>query len=175
MPALTGSLQHLNGSPFFAHQKKRIFLFFLWGDAVRNRPQNPAPGGCLFSTRKSRSEVSGRQEFGEENCLGKERVGWTGQKKEKRMRKKKVGWRAHAHPIARQCLRGFDISFWAAANGGLSGVCHCLAALPRNRPNSAFIAFFLPFSAFFSLFQWARGSPDKTRKRRKKAFFLGFS
>ena len=27
-------------SPFFARQKKRIFLFFLWGNPVQNRPQN---------------------------------------------------------------------------------------------------------------------------------------
>ena len=58
-------------SPFFARQKKRIFLFFLWGDLVQNCPQNPAPGGCLFSTRKSRSEVPEREDFGEEDCLGK--------------------------------------------------------------------------------------------------------
>ena len=76
-------------SPFFARQKKRIFLFLLWGDLVQNRPQNPAPGGCLFSMRKSRSEVPEREDFGEENCLGKggaDRV-----KKGKKDAQKKVG------------------------------------------------------------------------------------
>ena len=72
---------------FFARQKKRIFLFFLWGDPVQNRPQNPAPAGCLFSTRKSRSEVPERGDFGEENCLGK--GGADREKKEKRMHKKR--------------------------------------------------------------------------------------
>ena len=38
-----------------------IFLFSPWGDPVQNRPQNPAPAGCLFSTRKSRLEVPGGQ------------------------------------------------------------------------------------------------------------------
>ena len=41
---------------------------------ARPRPepkQNPAPGGCLFSTRQSGSEVRERGDFGEENCLGK--------------------------------------------------------------------------------------------------------
>ena len=37
-------------------KRKRIFLLFLWGDPVQNRPQNPAPASCLFSTRKTRSE-----------------------------------------------------------------------------------------------------------------------
>ena len=61
-------------SPFFARQEKRIFLFFLCGhcgDPVQNRPQNPAPAGCLCSTRKSRLEVPERGGLGEENCLGK--------------------------------------------------------------------------------------------------------
>ena len=63
--------EHTIDSPFFARQKKRIFLFFLGGDLVQNRPQNPAPASCLFSTRKSRSEVPEREDFGEENSLGK--------------------------------------------------------------------------------------------------------
>ena len=74
-------------SPFFARQKKRIFLFFLWDDPVQNRPQNPAPAGCLFSTRKSRSEVPERGILGKKIAWG--RVGRTGQKKEKRMHKKR--------------------------------------------------------------------------------------
>ena len=76
-------------SPFFARQKKRIFLFFLWGDLVQNRPQNPAPAGCLFSTKKSRSEVPEREDFGEENCLGK--GGADRAKKGKKDAQKKVG------------------------------------------------------------------------------------
>ena len=74
-------------SPFFARQKKRIFLFFLWGDLVQNRPQNPAPAGCFFSTRKSRSEVPERGDFGEENCLGKG-AGGQGKKRKKGCTKK---------------------------------------------------------------------------------------
>ena len=73
----------------FFRAQKRIFLFFLWGDPVQNRPQNPAPGGCLVSTRKS---IDLRSQ--EDRILGKKsawgRVGWTGQKKEERMRKNKV-------------------------------------------------------------------------------------
>ena len=61
------SLAHL----FSRTRKKGFSSFFLWGDPVQNRPQNPAPGGSLFSARKSRSEVPERQDFGEENWLGK--------------------------------------------------------------------------------------------------------
>ena len=54
-------------------RKKRDFpFFFLRGDPVQNRPHNPAPVGCLFSTRKSRPEVPERGDFGEENCPGKD-------------------------------------------------------------------------------------------------------
>ena len=56
---------------FCAPEKKRISFFFMWGDPIQNRARNPASGGCLFSTRKSRSEVPERQNLGEENCLGK--------------------------------------------------------------------------------------------------------
>ena len=72
---------------FRAPEKKRIFLFFLWGDLVQNRPRNPASASGLFSTRKSRSEVPERGAFEEKITWG--RVGRTGQKKEKRMRKKR--------------------------------------------------------------------------------------
>ena len=72
---------------FSRARKKRIFLFFLWGDPVQNRPQNPAPAGYLFSTRESRFEVPESGDFGEENCLGKGGVD-RAKKKEKRMRKK---------------------------------------------------------------------------------------
>ena len=51
---------------------------------------------------------------------------------------------------------------WAAGcnKWGLKG---CLAALPGNRPKSAFFALFLPFPP---LFQRVRRAPDKSRKRR---------
>ena len=78
---------HLFRAP---EKKKRIFPFSPVG---RRRPEpssKPAPGGCRFSTRKSRSEVPVRQDFGEEIASG--RVGWTGQKKEKRMHKKRWAW-----------------------------------------------------------------------------------
>ena len=68
---------------------KKDFPFFLWGDPAQNRPQNPALAGCLFSTRKSRSEVPGRGEFWEENCLGKGGVDRA--KKGKKDAQKKVG------------------------------------------------------------------------------------
>ena len=67
--------------------EKKDFPFFLWGDPVQNRPQNPALASCLFSTRKSRSAVLDRGEFGEEHCLGKGAVDRA--KKEKRMHKKR--------------------------------------------------------------------------------------
>ena len=76
-------------SPFFARQKKRIILFFLWGDPVQNRPQNPAPAGCHFSTTKSRCEVPERGDFGEENCVGK--GGADKAKKGRKDAQKKVG------------------------------------------------------------------------------------
>ena len=61
-----------------------VFPFFLWGDPVQNRPQNPAPASCLFSTRKTRSEVPGRKLPGE---------GWggQGQKTEKKRMYKEGG------------------------------------------------------------------------------------
>ena len=43
------SIPHL----FSRARNKRIFLFFLWGDPVQNRPQNPDPADGLLSTRKS--------------------------------------------------------------------------------------------------------------------------
>ena len=39
---------------------------------------------------------------------------------------------------------------------------------------SAEIGLFRPFSAFFGLFRRARTAPEKSRKRRKKAFFLRY-
>ena len=39
---------------------------------------------------------------------------------------------------------------------------------------SAEIGLFHPFSAFFTLFRRARRAPGKSRKRRKKAFFLRY-
>ena len=86
---LKPSLITKENSPFFARQKNRIFLFFLWGDLVQDGPQNPAPASCLFSTRKSRPEVPERGDFGEENCLGK--GGADRAKKGKKDAQKKVG------------------------------------------------------------------------------------
>ena len=57
---------------------------------------------------------------------------------------------------------------WGCNKWGLKG---CLAALPGNRPKSAFFPLFLPFSA---LFRRVRRAPGKSRKRRKKAFFLRY-
>ena len=51
------------------------FFFILWVDPVQNCPQNPAPAGCLFSTREkcreSAFEVAEKGDFWEEHCLGK--------------------------------------------------------------------------------------------------------
>ena len=52
-------------------------------------------------------------------------------------------------------------------NGGLRGV------WPPSR-KSAEIGLFCPFSAFFALFRRVRRAPGKSRKRRKKAFFLRY-
>ena len=73
-------------SPFSRARKKGFSFFFLWGDPVQKGPQNPAPAGFLFSTRKGGSEVPERGDFGEENCVG--RVGRTGREKEKGCTKK---------------------------------------------------------------------------------------
>ena len=45
-----------------------------------------------------------------------------------------------------------------------------------GRPSwkSAEIGLFRPFSAFFALFRRVRRAPGKSRKRRKKAFFLRY-
>ena len=69
----------LSRPTFLARQKKRIFLFFLWGDLVQNRTQ----------TRKSRAEVPERGDLGEENCLGKGGVDKA--KKGKKDAQRKVG------------------------------------------------------------------------------------
>ena len=74
---------------FSRARKEGFSFFFLWGDTVQNCPQNPAPAGCLFSTRKSRSEVPERGDFGEEKCLGK--AGADRAKKGKKDAQKKVG------------------------------------------------------------------------------------
>ena len=60
---------------------------------------------------------------------------------------------------------------WAAANGGvtnggLRGVCPPFLEIGRNRPFSPV------FCTFFALFR--RLTPAKSRKRRKKAFFLRY-
>ena len=61
-----GALTHL-----FSRARKKDFPFFLWGNPAQNCPQNTACAGCLFYTRKTRSEVPERGDFGKENCLGK--------------------------------------------------------------------------------------------------------
>ena len=85
---VSGNFSKFQDSPFFARQEKRIFLFPLWGNPAQNRPQNPAPPGCPFYTRKSRCEVPERGDFGEENCLGKGGVD-RGKKGRKDAQKKK--------------------------------------------------------------------------------------
>ena len=74
-------------SPFFAHQKKRIFLFFSCG---------ATPSGTVPKTQplEVASSLQDREDlrFQEDRIWGKkiawERVGWTGQKKEKGCAKK---------------------------------------------------------------------------------------
>ena len=66
--------------------KKGCSFFPLWGDPVRNRPQNPAPAACLFSTRKSRFEVPERGILGKKIAWG--RVGVERAKKKKKKGKK---------------------------------------------------------------------------------------
>ena len=56
---------------------------------------------------------------------------------------------------------------WVCKKWGLKG---CLAALPGNRPKSAF----LPFFCLFAFFRRAQTAPGKSRKRRKKAFFFRY-
>ena len=61
---------------------------------------------------------------------------------------------------------------WGCNKWGLKG---CLAALPGNRPKSAFFA---PFSAFFALFRRVRRAPGKSRKGGKRpssSDILGFA
>ena len=74
---------------FLARQKKKDFPFFPLGDPVQNRPQNPAPAGCLFSTRKSRLRSQKEAIIGKIIAWG--RVGGQG-KKGKRVRKKGGHW-----------------------------------------------------------------------------------
>ena len=73
---------------FSRAREKGFSFFFLWGDPFQNRPQNRAPGGCLFSTRESRSEVPERGDLGKKIAWEK---GWVdkAKKKEKRMRKER--------------------------------------------------------------------------------------
>ena len=63
---------------------------------------------------------------------------------------------------------------WAAANGGVTN--GGLRGVWGGRPSwkSAEIGLFRPFSAFFALFRRVRRAPGKSRKRRKKAFFLRY-
>ena len=63
------------------------------------------------------------------------------------------------------CL--FSVGFWSAANGGLRGVWPPVLEIGRNRPFSPFFCLFCPFPE-------GRRAPGKSRKRRKKAFFLRY-
>ena len=56
---------------------------------------------------------------------------------------------------------------WGCNKWGFKG---CLAALPGNRPESAFFARFLPFSPFSGGCE----APGKSREQRKKAFSLRY-
>ena len=67
----SGSRKSWNNSPFFRAPEKKDFLFFFCGATSSRTVPQPSPAGCFFSTRKSRSEVPERGDFGEENCLGK--------------------------------------------------------------------------------------------------------
>ena len=59
-----------------------------------------------------------------------------------------------------------------AANGGVTNGGLGASGLPSWK--SAEIGLFRPFSAFFTLFRRVRTAPGKSRKRRKKAFFLRY-
>ena len=59
-------------SHLFSRARKKGFSFFACGGTLSRTV--PKTAGCLFSTRKSRSEAPERGDFGEENCLGKSRV-----------------------------------------------------------------------------------------------------
>ena len=74
--------------------------------------------------------------------------------------------------IAAFCRLSWSNMSWAAANGGvtngsLRGVWPSFPEIGRNRR-------FRPFSALFALFRRVRRAPGKSRKRRKKAFFLRY-
>ena len=60
-------------------------------------------------------------------------------------------------------------SDWAAANGGVTngGLRGVWPPIGRNRP-------FSPFFCLFTVFRRVRRAPGKSRKRRKKAFFLRY-
>ena len=74
---------------FFARLKKKDFPCFCVGPEPSPKL---SPAGCIFSTRKSRSEVRERGDFGEEKCLGK--GGADGTKKGTKDAQKKVGFNA---------------------------------------------------------------------------------
>ena len=58
---------------FWRAREKRIFLVLLWGNPVQNHPKTQPlqVPFSLLDSRKSRSEVPERGDFGEENCLRK--------------------------------------------------------------------------------------------------------
>ena len=81
-------------------------FFSLMGDPVQNRPQTQPHASCLFSARKERVDLR----FLKEGILGKKiawgRVGWTGQKKEKRMRKTRLNMAVLLADLTLQCILG---------------------------------------------------------------------
>ena len=101
--------------PFFARQKKRIFLFFLWGPKTQ-------PLEVAFSLRE---RVGLRSQKG--RILGKKiawgREGRTGQKKEKRMHKKRWVPAETSH-------------FMGSCRGGLPAVVSSPLATPDSWPSS---------------------------------------
>ena len=74
--------------------------------------------------------------------------------------------------LSKTFLWACKILLWAAANGGvtsggLRGVWPPFLEIGRNRP-------FSPFSALSAVFWRVQRAPGKSRKQRKKAFFLRY-
>ena len=79
--------------------------------------------------------------------------------------KKTISWQIQTHYLS-----------WAAANGGVTngGFKGCLAALPGNRPKSAFFALFLPFSTYPGGAEEHLENPENGGKRPLSSDILGF-
>ena len=107
--------------PYSRQLWTHLSLRALWGDPVQNRPQNPAPASCLFSTRKGRSEVSEREDLGEKNWLGKGGVD-RAEKREKGCAKKrwvKVQWSKWIHEAQKHHLASTCSKAWLPNLAGL--------------------------------------------------------